>query len=108
MGWSLLGACVEPTQEPALGGVPPCSREAPHVPGGAPRVSRGVPPCPRRHPGVGCTPRGTPGGTPLDLGGTPWVLGGTSWDPGSRGTPGCPGGKPCPGWHLASGSEDAD
>ena len=94
MGWSLLGACVEPTQEPALGGVPPCSREAPHVPGGAPRVSRGVPPCPRRHPGVGCAPRSTPGDTPPDPdstprvpGGPPRVPGGTPWVPGHPGVP---------------------
>ena len=49
MGWSLLGACVEPTQEPALAGVPhvpgrrPMSREAlPVFPGGALRVPRGT------------------------------------------------------------------
>ena len=81
MGWSLLGACVEPTQEPALGGVPPCSREAPHVPGGAPRVSRGVPPCPRRHPGVGCTSR-DPGGYSLGSRAPPrGSCGGTSCGP---------------------------
>ena len=41
MGWSLLGACVEPTQEPALGpghpgGYPPGPGGHPPGPGGAP------------------------------------------------------------------------